>query len=238
MIKVKDFLKKEDGAAELIEAVIIYPVVFLCIAFLIYFGLYLLQNITLQTYARKTAMLAARELACPGYIDMFAGDKNEYSAYSDASVEGADNLLESIKINSNPKNTDVKPYRYMFSSDPISGHTKGLEKILKNMVENNSIIGAKKNVSVEVKSKNYFVVQYVDVSVEQELLDFPVLEYFGIENPKVSVTVEASANDTDEFIRNVDFVTDTLEYFAKKIGIDVNGIRDKIDEVKEKFNLN
>ena len=78
----------------------------------------------------------------------------------------------------------------------------------------------------------------MDVSVEQELLDFPVLEYFGIENPKVSVTVEASANDTDEFIRNVDFVTDTLEYFAKKIEIDVNGIRDKIDEVKEKFNLN
>lgn len=235
MIKVKDFIRKEDGAAELIEAVIIYPVVFLCIAFMLYVGLYILQNITLQTYARKTAMLAAREIVCPGYIDMFA--KEEYKAYSDASVEGVENLVEYININKDPRNTDIRPYRYMFSSDPISGHTDGLETILKNMVENNSIIGAKKDVSVEVKSKNYFVVQYVDVSVEQELFDFPVLEYFGIENPKISAKVEASANDTDEFIRNVDFVADTLEYFAKKLGIDVKGIRDKIEEVKKKFKL-
>ena len=96
-------LLKDESAAELIEAAIIYPVVILFLFFLIYIGLYIMQNMTVAAYSEKVAMLAAREVAHPGYLDMFVGGSD---VFSNSAVEGdygeaenANGIIEKIKVN-------------------------------------------------------------------------------------------------------------------------------------------
>ena len=77
---MRRFWKDERGAAELIEASLLYPIIFICIGLLLYFGLFILQTISVQNYARKTALLAAREVAYPGYINMITDEAMKSSA--------------------------------------------------------------------------------------------------------------------------------------------------------------
>ena len=236
MKKITSFFRKEDGAAQMIEAAIIYPIVFLCITFLIYIGLYILQYMSVSAYAQKVALLASREIAYPGYINLVSGDP-----YADASVEAnLDNSNGSfdglINLSFDPSTVKARAYRY-WKSNPLDGYEQPFKNILAKMIRENSIIGAKNEVDIVIKSENYFVVQYVTVSVSQQLMDFPVLEFFGIESPTVKATVQASANDTDEFVRNTDFAVDALNVIANKLGINVDGIKQKVQEAKKTLGL-
>lgn len=235
MKKILSILKNENGAAQMVEAAFIYPVVFLCIAFLIYLGLYILQFMSVSAYAQKVALLASREIAYPGYINIVTE-----SPYSNASVEadlGNSNSFNGrINMTFDPEKVESRAYRY-WKSNPLEGYEQSFKDILVEMVRKNSIIGAKDNVDVVIKSDNYFIVQYVTVSVSQPLMDFPILEFFGIESPTVKATVQASVNDTDEFVRNTDFAVDALEIIANKLGIDVNGMKEKVQNAKEKLGL-
>lgn len=234
-------LRSENGAAEFVEAVIIYPVVFLSIAFLIYVGLFLLQYTTAAAYAQKVGLLAAREIAYPGYINLVTnGTFSTTAVEADLNEEYSDSeniFAGHLNISFNTSEVDGKAYRY-WSTNPLSGSETVFENILKDMIVQESIIGAKDEVSAEVTAENYFVVQYVTVKLTQQLIDFEILDFFGIEQPSVSVTVKAAANDTDEFIRNTDFVIDALEALANKLGIDVNGIKEKVNEAISTLGLN
>lgn len=238
MIKIRKFLKDEDGTAQMVEAAIIYPIVFLCLVFLIYIGLYILQYMSVSAYAQKVALLAAREIAYPGYISIVDNDSKKYSTAAleaDLSDYG-DSFNGSITINFDPDSVQIGAYRY-WTGELISCK-ENFENILTEMVRKNSIIGAKNEVNAEIKTDNYFIVQYVNVKVTQPLMDFPVLDYFGISSPSVVVSVKASASDTDEFVRNTDFAVDALEAIAKKLGIDVNSMKQKVNEAKDKLGLN
>lgn len=224
-------MKDERGVAELIEAAIIYPIVFLFLIFLIYIGLYIMQNMTVASYTEKIAMLAAREVACPGYIDMFASD-----AFSTSAVEGdTSNGPLSVSVQVDATQVDVKAYRY-WTANPLADKADTFQNILTKMVKENSILGAG-NVTAEVSCSNYVLTQYVDVSVSQELMHFAVLDFFGIESPEISYTAKASVSDTDEFIRNVDLASDALEAIAEKCGLDITKVKEKVVEIKKQFGL-
>lgn len=247
MKKLWNLMKREDGASQMIEAVIIYPVVFMCLFFLIYVGLFILQSVTVSTYAQKIAMLASREISYPGYLAMVTNK----DVYSDASVEGSDQLLGSLKLNNNPHKGNGQTYRYwalnlgadedgFAKTSMMPDETyKAYETILLDMIVDNSLMSAKSrdSIKVDIKTKNNFIVQYVKVEVSQPLMGFPVLDYFGIETPTVKASAQTTVGDTDELVRNVDFVTDALAAFANKIGLDVAGMKQKVNEVKEMFGL-
>lgn len=229
--KISGFMKDERGVAITIEAAIIYPVVFLFLAFLIYVGLYIMQNMTVASYAEKVAMLAAREVACPGYIDMFADN-----VFNTAAVEG-DTSNGAIKVSLQVDSTkvDTKPYRY-WSSDPLGAQEKTFRGILTKMVKDNSILGAGE-VKAKIKCDNCILTQYIDVEVSQELMHFAVLDFFGVESPTIKCAAKASVGDTDEFIRNVDLAGDALEAIAEKCGIDITKVKEKVIDIKNKFGL-
>lgn len=237
MRRMRKFLRDESGAAELIEAAIIYPVVFLCLFLLIYMGIFILQTLTVGSYARKLALLASREIACPGYIDMCMY-KDEtgatVSAFSSAAVELA--AGSGVYPSTSPSSVDARPYRYFTSNLLDSETNKKLEQVARKMLAKGSIIAGKGNATIEVDAKNYFFVQYVTVSVKQPLMDFPLLDAFNIK-PTVQASATAAVNDTDEFVRNVDFVADALQVLAEKIGINVDAIKDKVDEAMTKLKL-
>lgn len=229
-------IKREDGAAQMIEAAIIYPVVFLCVFVLIYIGLYILQTITVSTYAQKAAMLTAREISYPGYLAMV----NDNSVYASAAVEGDDDLLTSLTLNTDPKNLKPQTYRYWTQSMMDNEVKDDYEDILREMVAYNSIITTKDkdSITVNITTKNHFIVQYVIVDVSQPLVGFPVLEFFGIDTPVVSASAQTTVSDIDEMVRNVDFVTDALAAFANKLGLDIGKLKEKINTVKETLGLN
>ncbi len=232
-------IRREDGASQMIEAAIIYPVVFLCIFVLIYIGLYILQTITVSTYAQKVAMLTAREISCPGYLSMISGDLD---VYANSAVEGSDDLFNKLVLNNDPGKGESQTYRYWKSDieDMMPEDTyNAYRNILIDMVSENSIITSKdrSQIGVEITLQNNVIVQYVNVSVSQPLMGFPVLDFFGIETPTVSASAQTTVNDTDELVRNVDFVTDALAAFSKKIGLDIGALKEKIKSVKDTLGL-
>ena len=236
-MKIKKIIKSESGAAQMVEAAIIYPIVFLCMVFLIYVGLYLLQAATVSAYAQKIAMLAAREVAYPGYIDLVSN-----SRYSTAAVEGdfGDSGIDGvISLNIDPAQVKAKAYRY-WSPDPLdddSDKTKGaFRDILCEMVRQNSILGGG-DVTADIDCQNVIITQYVNVTVEQKLLNFEVLSFFGIESPTVKAKAKAAVNDTDETVRTTDFIVVSAEGIAEKLGVDVDGMRESVDKAKQTLGL-
>lgn len=230
---MKNFKSDETGAAQIIEAAIIYPVVFMILFYLIYMGLYILQCVTVESYAQKIALMAAREVAHPGYIDEI--DKDAI----DASVDYSGN--NDISLPDDPREIGVSSaYRYFAPKNLISKEKQDyLKNQLRNLIKTSSIIGnSDGDIKVDITFKNYVVVQQVEVKATQKLASFPVLEFFGMNDDlTVSSTAVASVNDSDEFIRNVDFIDDIIETIGKKLGIDIDNIRTKIQNVKEKMGL-
>ena len=255
--RIKRYLKDESGETQFIEAAIIYPVVFMCIIFLIYMGLYILQSMILNSYAQKIAVLAAREVAYPGYLDL-ADDSIYRSSAVDADfgediVISADQRILNptgqelrisrakikIKCTFDTKEVKTQAYRY-WKSDPLSDSAKG--KLIGIMTGNNGIVTSQSilgtgQASANIHCENNVISQMVTVSVEQELIDFGVLRYFGIDTPKAKATASATVSDSDELVRNTDFVIYAVDSLAQKLGININELREKVENALEKVGL-
>lgn len=240
MRRLKAFLKSEKGAAQLIEATILYPVAFMVIFLMIYIGLYILQIMTVSSYAQKVAILSAREVSCPGYHTIVASDR-----YSTAATEiGFDTSGEKaykgqITIENHIENVKLRAYRY-WSKDPLNQEEKDYyTEVLTNLVTKNSFLKGDEGqpVKVTISCKNYAISQFITVKVEQQMMDFAVLKYFGIESPKISVTAVSTVSDTDELVRTTDFVVDAIETIAEKCGIDTKKIKTTVKGALSKLGL-
>lgn len=236
---MRRFLKDETGAALILEATIIYPVVFLCMFFLIFVGLYFMQNAMLESTAQKMAVLAAKEVAYPGFLEI-AYEEDMYGnniTYSNGAIEARKDLRASnVKLSFSTGEEDSRLYRY-WSSDPLTGSSK--EKI-RQLVENNrdiSFLIGGSDVVVDVKCSNYVIAQYVTVSITQKVLDIGVLGFFGISAPTLKVSAVAPVNDADEMVRNVDLIMDGVEWLKKKLGIEMSGFRKKIEGALSKIGI-
>ncbi len=229
---VRRFIK-DESAAELIEAAIIYPVVILFLFFLIYIGLYIMQNMTVTAYAEKVAMLAAREVSHPGYLDMFVEGENVFNTSATEGDYGVETSANNVIIlNTNVKDVDPKPYRY-WSSNPLGEKSGAYESIMREVVRNNSLLATDGALEVKVRCDNQIVTQYIDVEVTQRMMEFPVLTFFGIESPTLSYKAKASVSDTDEFIRNINFAADAIEEIASRCGIDTSEVHNWVKKVKD-----
>ena len=262
--KLKKILANEDGAISVIEAAIIYPIVFFCLLVLIFIGLYILQNMIITSFAQKTAITAAREVAYPGYLDLAADKVYNTGAvdadFHDKPVNAADNNAENnnaqgvakalipqrvkavIKCNFDSKKVKTDAYRY-WKSDPMNNATK--TKLINFMVGSKGDSGMVTSLSVfgtgkataEIECDNHILSQTVKVKVTQELMDFPGLRFFGIETPKVTAMASATVADSDELVRNADFVVDTIDSLGKKFGIDIADMRSKVESALAKIGL-
>ena len=224
---------KDESAAETLEAAIIYPVVILFLFFLIYIGLYIMQNMTVAAYAEKVAMLASREVSHPGYLDMFIDGENVFNTSATEGDYGNETSANNvIMLYTNVKDLDPKPYRY-WSKNPLGDKSGAYENILREVVKNNSLLATNGTLGVKVYCDNQIVTQYIDVEVTQQMMDFPVLTFFGIESPTLSYKAKASVSDTDEFIRNINFAADAIEEIADRCGIDTSKVHEKVKQVKD-----
>lgn len=231
---MRKFIRDETGAALIVEATIIYPVVFLCVFFLIFVGLFFMQNAMLESSAQKMAVLAAKEVAYPGFLKLTS---SEDLTYANGAIEAAKGLVpENVAGVKTVGEVKAHPYRY-WSSDPLSSDAKNT---IKQLIVNNDdikfLIGSS-DIEAQISCSNYVIAQYVTVTITQKVIDIGILGFFGIDAPTLKATAVAPVNDADEFVRNMDFAKDAVNWLASKLGVDVSKIRSTIDSALSKVGL-
>ena len=184
---MKILKNKESGAVMIIEAVIIFPIIFIVLFLLIYLGNAYFLKARIDSLVTQYAIAGAADCADPML----------------QSIDGA--------VPTSPSAAKVKPYRYLFTGymNEVAGKvTSAISKKVKqsgffnNMPvkcscvakANSKIFGS--TFSVEAEYKIHIPVRIFDVKLD--LLKF---------NSRSEVPI----TDVGEFIRNVDMAVDYIE---------------------------
>ena len=210
--KIKNKLKKEDGAVQIVEATVVFPIMFIILLFLIYMG-----N-AFYIKAQVEATVAQKAIAGANYC--------------------ADPILQTIKETGsvpNIKDLQLDPYRYFTG---MNGVEMKIKQDVKKEIDG-STASFFKNMSPVVKTSdakynNYLLYATFSVEVQCEL-EFPI-KFFGEATPPVFVIrsrSEVAVNDTAEFIRNTDMV---IDYFGDtNLGRSIQSVFEKVNTFISNF---
>lgn len=221
MKRLRGILADDSGAVQVIEASLIFPIVFLVVGFLIYLGSYTLQRISMYNHAQKIAVITSRELSFPGY-EVLGAEKSSNADFN--WTEGTKPSKANIESIMNQR----RPYRYLISEKPRS---EEMQKALTDMVNRVSYI-SKSDVSCKVSSKKKIMNTYIVVEVTKPVKMPVVMELLGIKDVlDINVKATAIVTDTSEFIRNVDTAYDLTNEIFERFGFN-----DKIESCMSKIN--
>ena len=237
---MKEKLKSEAGAANIIEAIIILPVVFLCVFFLLFSGLTFVQRAILQSNADRLAQYISKCISYPGYseiIDPFYGEKKEATM--------SDRITAAMEISD--------PYRYMLGWLGLNGTAKEMpEKATTEMIDN----GYLKSVSFIVPKDDTVIypaelenmyndtgdgyicaitanTSTVTVYLGQNYVFAEFFRMIGMGGKRQMLFGKSTSNVTDvpEMVRLVDFSFETIESMITTFGGE-NGV-DFVQKVKD-----
>lgn len=226
-MKVLRTLKSEDGAATIVEASIVFPIVFLIVIVLFIMGIYQLELATLQMKTDRIADTASRIIA-----------QKAYSSYGDidsgkidfASIEKFDG--EKLKVMY--KNLD--PYRYWGNGG--SQISKESHEKLKKMFDKEQYVDAwilNKTMVIKPIKAGLSNKVTVEVTLKSDFPDFISILGLPTEIEK-KFSSTAYVNDTSEFIRNTDLVFDTAKTLSEKFNIS-DKVSDIINKIKKQFDF-
>jgi len=226
-------IRSERGAVQVIEAALIFPVVFLVIFFLIFTANYIMQGVMVYNYAQQAAVAAARELAMPGYGELYGSGWITTQTDFQSPVLNIDQLMK-----------HHEPYRYwnlagggekMLSESRKSKMQSELAALLRRV----SFMGSP-SVTCTITPSNNVLHQSVNVHVTNQITKWSFLRFIGFSGQAdINVNVTAVASDPAEFIRNVDMVDDYLEQTGvkSKITDTITKFKDQIKGILDKFKL-
>lgn len=226
---MKKFFASESGAAAIIEATIIFPIVFLCVVFLIFSGFTFVQKAVLQSTADRLSEYIARCIAYPGYSDII-----------DPFYEPAKSTDLKTRIDTAMKTSD--PYRYVAGIFGLYSETKQMsQSATKAMLDN----GYLKSVSflkpsssnveyppelstLSPRTKDGYVcaisasTSRITVYLGQNFIFADFFRMIGLNGKKQMIYGKSTSNVTDvpEMVRLVDFSFDTVENLVAAIGGD------------------
>lgn len=215
----------EKGAVPIVEATFIFPIVFFCMFFLIYIGMYILQSVLIYTQTQKVASIVSKSMAVTGY------EKVGKHTADNVNFDFKDNKYFTQDSVNTIYNEKAKLYRY-FYPDPIAGNSdiESINSSLTSLIDNLSIISGG-GVTCDINAKNYFINQTVSVTIKREGAIPEVFSYIGMDGVSSDITVTATAASCDgaEFVRNTDMVYDFVTFLSDRLHIS-----DKISYLKEK----
>lgn len=217
-----NFILKAEGNS-LVENVIVLPLIFLCIYFIIIGAFFVHDKITLDAAVERGAVYAAKCVSDPNYAEISASVYNEEDGYtmSMANVSGA-NFSEVGK--------DIHPYRYVMFT-----YKSEIENAVRDYTY--EIVSRTKIPWREVKPEfvkctisNYVVYQEVSVSAKAS---YPIPKLFALIGLPTEIVYEASATesvtDPDELIRNADLIVDTIVKVDSMTGNHLKKITDALE---------
>lgn len=193
--------KKEAGSL-IVEASIVFPVMFLVIFFMIYAGNAFLQKSRVESIVNACAI--------------------------DGSAYCADPQLKLVEANSLPtvKNVEIYPYRF-FSSNAVGDVGGQIEGMIRSRISGMSsglFSGMKpRDVTVQTSYVNGIIYATFQANVSYKI-EIPIRLLGEKENISVKVTthVEMPVSNSAEFMRNVDMVGDYMDRY---------GVTQKIEEM-------
>lgn len=195
----------------MVEATIVFPVMFLVIFLMLFAGNAYVQKCRIDSYVSRMALKGAACCADPSLLEVSANKLPSYET------------------------TNVRPYRYLFGgmSDVESSIATGVKKGIKGM-STGLFSGMKpSDLVVETNYNNGFI--YSSFSVEVQCKICIPVRLLGASDyiyMNISSRADMPVSDTTEFIRNVDMVDDYLERYGIKAAIEEK-ITTMVDAVKK-----
>lgn len=243
MFKLKKAIADEEGASSILEACLIYPVVFIVVIMMFFMSQVYLQRANVNHYAQMTADYIARCIAFTGY------DVLDSDPYKFTDVDKTDYSLDEIKTMS----ARIDPYRYLGGLFGYSSFTATTDKrvdymetlpkeLVEEILTNNDFVTSGKTAPTLsgygiTFSGNGYVCGInansfeVNVCIKQTFTGiFGVNLFVPEQNTLISGFGVSHISDTPELIRNTDLVFEIAEYWLDKLGLDVDKIKATIDK--------
>lgn len=217
------FLKEENGAVQIIEATVVYPLVVLAAVSMIFLGMYVFETALLNDRADALAVTAAKTLTFSGY-DEFGDIYTELCVPPNSPQPDRKSVEKAFGRN--------RPYRYLLTGETDSRFSDSAAEYASGLMFPSDQTVCK----VEVR-RNLFD-REVAVIIEKEIRLPSVLKIAGInEYMKITASASASTSDPAEFIRNTDLVVNSAAEFAEKSGASekLTEIRTRISGILEKI---
>lgn len=204
-------MKKEKGAATILEYAIVLPIVLLIVCMLVFLGYAMHQKAVMEAATQRAAIYISRTLVDPSYETIV----------KTSDTQDVNDILSAEITQQSIKN---KPYRYLLMG---RGCLPNSEESVADLIEMNQVfIDKRPNVSVVLEPG---VFSKVVVSATQEF-EFPQIGP-DLSLPSI-VTIESESviyiNQPAEFIRNADYIIDTVSKIKDAISEEINSIFSKI----------
>lgn len=207
---MRQLLKKEKGAVAIVEAAIVYPIVIIIVAFVLYLGMYLMQNAILMSRAYEVASIASKCAAFPGYSNLGADVKN----YDFNELPGSAEI--SSAMDDYTLLSDA--YRYWKKTIGDSGELEKLEQSYKSLASAGGFLGG--NVECDVQITRSGLSHYVTVTVDGAPEMPGMFKIIGLDKAVTyNLVAKAPVLDTSEFIRNTDLVVDFTKFLLEKFKV-------------------
>lgn len=237
-MKKNEFLS-EEGNASLIEATLIFPIVFLCVMFLIFSGFTFVQKATLQSVSDRLSSYIARCISYPGYSDII-----------DPFYEDSKNIATTQRIRNAMSHSD--PYRYVAGIFGLNSDVKEVSENAKTKMLDKYLVSVsflkptsdKADFPADVSAlnptvKNGYVcgiqanTSSITVYLGQNFIFGGMFTMLGIDGTKQMIYGKSTANvlDVPEMVRLVDFAFDTAEDIAGRLGLDIGKIKEFINKM-------
>lgn len=194
---IKGKVRDENGAVLIVEASIIFPIMFFVLIFLIYMGNAFFIKASVQSMVESYALQGAKYCADP--------------MLQKIEKKGSITLKEL-------KDVRIQPYRYVNFLD-VGGGKKKIEEDIEDAVEkrikkdSSFFTNMKPDLKKDIATyTNHMFYSTFSVEVEY-VIRFPIRLLGENSNRVLRMTARAEApvNDAAEFIRNVDMVQDYLQ---------------------------
>lgn len=219
---------KEEHANSLIENVIILPLIFIVIYFMILTAFVLHDRATLDAAAKRGTIYAAKCVSDPGYslILQQSGHQSgtldtDLTTLSEDSFTGVGN--------------SIKPYRYLVMNKTDIRDATVNE--VSNIIQQTRIPWREIQAGdIVVNVENKVIYQDIEVSITARYPLPQIFGSFGLPTEfTYTVTAVTTVNDPDEFIRNVDLIIDTCVAIDQKTGGNIQKVIKKLGDMGHKL---
>lgn len=213
---------KDESAGAMVEHVIVLPLVFVVIIFIIVSAFLMHDRSTIESAARRGVTYAAHCVADPSYASLVgqSGDLDFSKSLGD---------MDFNSIGSN-----IKPYRYLTGGASVQNVVETEVKKIVNKTRINWL--PQDSIKVTCKQENKIIYQNVTVGVTASYHLPKWFELFGLESEyKIETQAKLAAVDPDEFIRNADLVVDLITQIDNATGGHIGKAMDKISGIGSKL---
>jgi len=216
--KTEEFKKRNrESGSVILEACIVFPVIFCVIILIIYLGNVYFQKAQIDSYVQQYAVLGAQCVVNP-------------------------QLEEVRKTNQAPTKIDnCEPYRYIISALGVGSIGDLEDHIAEEMTKeiDNSVVSffmtmkAKRTEATNTaKYNNYIVYGTFETNVSYEI-ELPGSWLLPKQNLDFTSHAEVAVDDIPEFIRNTDMVVDM--FIDTELGEKIESLFDKVNDFLKSF---